>query len=270
MWKRALGSLQWRRRGHGDENAMVVDSRPALESFWGMDPKEEQRKQVVERRMFGAERRERDEEARQLWSRCTSMDWKRWVLDSKEMDLSEWNDADHVWVSEDFWQLPLVHDLLVLLREHEDMQDVQAYARDANASPQDTSREEGYTRFIECLVGDYLVWRCAHMGFPALLKELHESKQSLARDVILRDVWRVRPRVHALMVAWNALRELNEAIDNVWRLPRARAVAEEHGIMRRTVLNFHWHEGFSVEEETTAVEDFHMLSFADWLNDADA
>ena len=149
-----------------------------------------------------------------------------------------------------------MHDLIQVVRAH------------AHAHVLGT--EEAYIRFIECLVGDYLVWRCKRLGLEGVLLEMQRTKERLVQGIIPHDGWAVRGREHPQMMAWNAVRELNNAIEQVWGAcaREERQSAHHHhvdGIMRRRALGFHWGAGYTITEEAVLAEDFELRSFGRWL-----
>jgi hypothetical protein len=164
---------------------------------------------------------------------------------------------------------PLIRDLLLLLHEH-----VPALYEIALKGSRHAAAE-AYIRFLECLVGDYLAWRCLHMGVVPFLSELQHMG---ATPSSLAGVGGGGGGVSVWSMSWleaNCIQQLKQSMQQIWRAYEAGAAAAATTAaaaaavpfgMDRMVLKFeHGSNSFIFTNERYVAQDFKLQSFNQWL-----
>ncbi len=167
---------------------------------------------------------------------------------------------------------PLIRDLLLLLHEYAPV----LYEVVASKNPTNNKGRhmaaESYIRFMECLVGDFLAWRCGHLGVVPFLSELqHIGATPLAFGVgggVVADnsPWSM-PALEA-----NSIEQLKQSMQQIWRAYQAVATttavaaAAVPFAVHHLVLKFeHGNNSFVFTDEHYIAEGFKLHSFGKWL-----
>ena len=249
-----------------------------------------------------------ERESARLREQCMSSSarsWREWMEGTWETNFARWdvywdimNESDDVDVEVRSLP-PLVRDLVLLLLEHvQQERDGEKEAPEPHEQQEQQRRQQpqqqhderntprAYARFIECFVGDYMVWQCERFGLEAVLTSM-ESVQGAAwtRYVRTHRLWQVRSREHPLMLAWHAVRQLMEfAMDKVWPAcskPRTSQLKEEEEkgaarhqpfvvMMKRAErLRYVWQKKnkedvYECVQDVTCSLVFRPHSFAEW------
>jgi hypothetical protein len=160
---------------------------------------------------------------------------------------------------------PLIRDLLILL--HENVLELYEFA----AKVSKNRAAEAYLRFIECLVGEFLMWRCRHVGVIHLLSEIQHFGSTPWAGIAGGDVAAANSPWSMLRLDANIIKHVKQIMQQIWRAYEAAtatttaAVAAIPFCVNRLELLYDPSDNsFRFADERYRAEGFKLYSFRDW------